>query len=75
MSAEAARPDSKLDALVFDASLGTWSEVPVEDARFAPEDYRGRRVLLGGRLVSTSIPGLEVDIEQVWRDAELEPRA
>lgn len=47
----------------------------MEDARFAPEDYRGRRVLLGGRLVSTSIPGLEVDVEQVWRAAELEPRA
>ncbi len=57
--------------LALDTSIGTWADLDAEDARYAPEEYRGRRVLVGGRVQSRAVPGLTIDIEQLWRDAEL----
>ncbi|MBX3225942.1 MAG: Uma2 family endonuclease [Labilithrix sp.] len=60
-------PARSVLALTFDPSLGTWSDVRVEAARHAPGDYRGRQALVGGRITSTAVPGLTLDIDHLWQ--------
>jgi Uma2 family endonuclease len=64
-------PPRSVLALAFDPSVGTWSDLGVEEARYAAGDYRGRQALAGGRIQSTVLPGLVLDIERLWRDASL----
>ena len=57
--------------LVNDRARGTWSDVPIDDAVLARDDYRGRRPATAGRIRSIAIPGLVIDLEDIWRDATL----
>lgn len=54
--------------LSYDRGLGTWADLPVEGARFAERDYRGRRPVAGGVVRSRAVPGLALDLDELWRD-------